>query len=59
VTTLALISDYVMRTGAYDPKDAESIAYKDLPQLGKLITVSKIVFFIRQPKNVKALLDSM
>jgi len=33
VTTLALSSDYVMRTGAVDPKDAEVLAYKELPKL--------------------------
>ncbi|OXA57705.1 notchless protein homolog 1 [Folsomia candida] len=34
VTTLALSSDYVMRTGAFDPKDVEILAYKELPKLG-------------------------
>lgn len=41
VTTLALSSDYVMRTGAFDPKDAEVLAYKELPKLDAVVFQEK------------------
>lgn len=37
MTTLALSSDYVMRTGAFDPKDVEITAYKEQSKLSSYL----------------------